>query len=516
LNSRTLLVFALAFVVSLAVMVAIRVPNSGVGSVLIDMWRSERTLYLFNTSRSFDINSAPMIVEQTIAFGLFLSVIAATVLNMEWRIGAVLIALAVSIALGLAPPQAIIERAIDWRLIFFLIGSMTFAGILRRLGVFTYIAMKILELSRGRASVFLLILGLISTLLAAVLDEATSIIYMVTLILELRRFLRIDVKPLIIFSVLATNVGSIALPIGNPIGIYLAFQAGIPVSVFVRICLPLALIASVMTTALFAAANRGYYNMLRRELEERRRAIEAYVVSRYTALSREELAAIKRGLVLLMVFVVLVSTVELSAKALSSATLIEEDPHALLSIIPYVLIALAVAATELSLHEVSKTLEAAVEWPSLVFFMGLFSLAYILNFTGVTHKLAYLIASVSTPGTAAANLIIGTVMFFGSAVLSSVLDNLSVIVTLTGPTTMLTSVGLSKAAFLALLYGGVFGGNYTPVGSTANIIAVSLAEKEKIKIGWGEWLRLALVATSLQIVAAELWLLMALRLGITW
>jgi Na+/H+ antiporter NhaD/arsenite permease-like protein len=38
----------------------------------------------------------------------------------------------------------------------------------------------------------------------------------------------------------------------------------------------------------------------------------------------------------------------------------------------------------------------------------------------------------------------------------------------------------SESTYSALLYGRVFIGNYTPAGSTANIVAISLPEKRKI------------------------------------
>jgi Na+/H+ antiporter NhaD/arsenite permease-like protein len=98
-------------------------------------------------------------------------------------------------------------------------------------------------------------------------------------------------------------------------------------------------------------------------------------------------------------------------------------------------------------------------------------------------------------------------MLFTSAGLSSVLDNLSLVVTLTPVAILLNQLGIAHASlYFALLFGGVFGGNYTPVGSTANIVAVGLAEKRKIRITWGSWLKLALVSTTIQILVALLYL----------
>lgn len=84
---------------------------------------------------------------------------------------------------------------VEWRLILFLIGSMIFAYILRTLGVFRFIALVILKASRGSPTLFVLIMSLISWFLAIAVDEATSIIYIVMLLLDLRKLIKKDVLP---------------------------------------------------------------------------------------------------------------------------------------------------------------------------------------------------------------------------------------------------------------------------------------------------------------------------------
>jgi Na+/H+ antiporter NhaD/arsenite permease-like protein len=53
---------------------------------------------------------------------------------------------------------------------------------------------------------------------------------------------------------------------------------------------------------------------------------------------------------------------------------------------------------------------------------------------------------------------------------------------------------LVKPLWWALLFGGCFGGNITLIGSTANIVALGILEKErKIKISFFRWLKIGLV-----------------------
>jgi Na+/H+ antiporter NhaD/arsenite permease-like protein len=118
-------------------------------------------------------------------------------------------------------------------------------------------------------------------------------------------------------------------------------------------------------------------------------------------------------------------------------------------------------------------------------------------------KLAYALSTIST-----SPLALLTLMVISSATLSSVLDNLSVIVAFTPIAMLFVNAGLiSSIIFFALLFGGVFGGNYTPIGSTANIVALSMAEKEKVKLSWRRWLSTALITTTTQIAIAVLWVI---------
>ncbi|MEN2998960.1 MAG: hypothetical protein ABDH61_00005, partial [Acidilobaceae archaeon] len=60
--------------------------------------------------------------------------------------------------------------------------------------------------------------------------------------------------------------------------------------------------------------------------------------------------------------------------------------------------------------------------------------------------------------------------------------------------------------FWALLFSGTMAGNYTPIGSTANIIALGLMEKKGKKISFGYWIKYAVPIATLQVLISLLWL----------
>ncbi len=495
---KGLLVSLVVLVLSFAGMYLIRVPYEGVGKSIIDAWCSVRGGCLDPSL----INSSRSIVEQGASLGFFLVVIALTAISMEYRYYAALLGVSAIVFLGVVSPQLVIG-GVEWRLILFLIGTMTLAYVLRSLRVFEYLAIRMLQASRGNPVLLVAYLSILSWFLALTVDEVTSITYVLMLVFDMHRLTGYDVRPLVILSVLATNTGSVGLPVGNPIGLYLAFTANLSITSFIVKALPLSLLNLALLVVVFSALARGYLSGFGERLS--RDMIDKVAVRFYTSLSPSEITRVKEGLVILIAFLTLVGVDDQLSRAISLLGGINVDPHALLAFIPYPLI--MVSTPLIGASRMGEVLEKGVEWPSIIFFISLFMLGYSLFWSGVASKLAYLTVLLSSLTGAVSFPLLYTIMLVLSAGLSSVLDNLSVIVALTPVAQTLVSIGGSAAAFWALLYGGVFGGNYTPIGSSANIIAVGLSEKNKMEIGWGEWLKMALVATTIEVVVAIAWTL---------
>jgi Na+/H+ antiporter NhaD/arsenite permease-like protein len=499
---KIIIVFLVLLLASTTLMSLSKISNDAVGLAIASSWCIERGI---NTSaaRCLDLlNSSKLSFIQGFALALFLFTIALTVIKMEWRVAAAMLAIAVLIIIDASPPQYVLS-SVQWNLILFLVGTMTLAGLLREIGVFRFLAIGVLRVSRGSAFKLILLIVILAYALAAALDEVTSIVYVAMLVLELARILQVDVVPLLILSVLATNTGSSALPIGNPIGVYLLFRTNMSISLFIRNSLPLSLLNLAVLILVFSILERIYIGELNGSIKEHQDRINKYL-TRYLVEVEVEDARMRRirfGLSVLSVFIITVALNDYIVEFLSRLAGSEVDPHAFLSFIPYVFILLLTLVVPM--EEVSRLVEKSVEWSSILFFVFLFMLSHMLTYTGAMSKLAYLITRLASTS----SIILVAAMLFTSAGLSSVLDNLSLVVTLTPVAILLNQLGIARISlYFALLFGGVFGGNYTPVGSTANIVAVGLAEKRKIRITWSSWLKLALVSTTIQILVALLYL----------
>jgi Na+/H+ antiporter NhaD/arsenite permease-like protein len=142
-----------------------------------------------------------------------------------------------------------------------------------------------------------------------------------------------------------------------------------------------------------------------------------------------------------------------------------------------------------------------LDWGTLVFLVGIFIVVGTLSESGALEVLAEAMASL-----VGGNLLLGFVLIVGISVLiSGFVDNVPYIAAM-----LPVASGLAKAVQVApelllfgLLIGSCLGGNLTPFGASANIVAVSISEKQGSKVNFWQWLKIAGPFTVVTTVAAS-------------
>jgi Na+/H+ antiporter NhaD/arsenite permease-like protein len=152
-----------------------------------------------------------------------------------------------------------------------------------------------------------------------------------------------------------------------------------------------------------------------------------------------------------------------------------------------------------------ELVEKRVDWWTLTFFILLFASVGTLRYVGVTDRIAQGLKAVAgtNPGLLLA-LILGL-----SALLTAFLDNILVVATFIPIIADLGASGAPTAAlWWGLLFGGTLGGNATMIGSTANIVAIGMLEREKHTVRFSQWLGpgLAVTLPTLALAFVLLWL----------
>jgi Na+/H+ antiporter NhaD/arsenite permease-like protein len=148
-----------------------------------------------------------------------------------------------------------------------------------------------------------------------------------------------------------------------------------------------------------------------------------------------------------------------------------------------------------------------VEWPTLVFFAGLFVMVGALVATGVVDELADAAADA-----AGGRLLLTTmVLLWASAALSAIVDNIPYVATMSPVVADLVHAGgdgPSQVLWWSLALGADLGGNATAVGASANVVVLGIAARSGRKISFWEFTRYGLIVTAVTITLTVpyLWL----------
>src|SRR6185312_12348239 len=110
--------------------------------------------------------------------------------------------------------QEVAVEAVDWNTLGLLVGMMLMVKVTEPTGVFTWLAIRTGQLSRGRPLAVVLSLASTTALLSAFLDNLTTVLLIVPITFLLADTLDIDALPLVIIEIVVSNIGGTATLIG--------------------------------------------------------------------------------------------------------------------------------------------------------------------------------------------------------------------------------------------------------------------------------------------------------------
>ena len=131
------------------------------------------------------------------------------------------------------------DTGIDWDVIFLLLGMMIIVGVLRRTGVFEYVAIWAAKRAKGSPLRVMILLTLITAVASAFLDNVTTVLLIAPVTLLVCDRLGINPVPFLIAEVMASNIGGAATLIGDPPNIIIASRSGLTFNDFLVHMTPL-------------------------------------------------------------------------------------------------------------------------------------------------------------------------------------------------------------------------------------------------------------------------------------
>src|SRR4030065_2417229 len=186
---------------------------------------------------------------QVLSLSIFFMVIFGTILFWQFRLSFALFGISLLLALGLLDIPHLIEFA-GLDIILFLVGMMILVGYLEEKQFFESLVNALVRLVGPRPILLVVALMVAGAISAALVDEVTSILFMTATMIHLTSRFGINPIPFVIIQVFATNIGSSATVVGNPIGVMIAMRAGLTFQDFLRWASPVSLCSLLVTIPL--------------------------------------------------------------------------------------------------------------------------------------------------------------------------------------------------------------------------------------------------------------------------
>jgi Na+/H+ antiporter NhaD/arsenite permease-like protein len=377
--------------------------------------------------------------------------------------------------------ERIVSQGINWQTIFFIAGMMVMVEGLGDVGFFRWICLFIARLVKYKVVPILVTFMLLAGFLAMFIDSITVLLFLAMVTIELARMLKFDPVPIIIAEIFAANVGGAATMSGDPPNIIIGTALGYSFTDFLMNTGLIAWIGMIIVLVFF-------YFIFRKALIQSQNKLSSET-KQYP--NPKEAVTNPRGFfinvaIFLFVIILLVTHAQTGISVAS---------------ISFIAAGLTMLAAVKNVPHILKRLD----WKTLLFFIGLFVCVGGLEETGVLRALATFIGAVSGGNI----FVVLTIILWVSAFASALVDNIpfaATMVPVIQSISYTSGIDLHSQAW-ALALGTDIGGNATPIGASANVVGIAIAEKEGYKISWGKYCKYAFPAMILVVGACWLYLI---------
>lgn len=405
----------------------------------------------------------------------FILFLAYVFIAME-RIPKVTIAMvgaAATLLLGLVDHKHAFEH-VDFNVIFLLVSMMIIVHIASRSGMFNWLALEILKLTKGKPKTVLFALALFTAVASAFLDNVTTVILIMPVTFVIAREFDMDPIPFLITEILASNIGGTATLIGDPPNIIIGSRAGLTFMDFVNELAPIVIVSFIICIAIIIF-------MFRKNLVTTQDKMDHVANLDNSNTIKDKKLMIRSLIVLALVILGFV---------LHDITHMEAYVSAM------------AGASFLLLFEKPKDILHDVEWMTIFFFIGLFIIIGGLEATGGIEFLAAKLIEVTNGSLTMASMMI----LWGSGILSGIVDNIPYTATMAPLIAELKGTMDIYPLWWSLSLGACFGGNATIIGAAANVIVSEASYAAGHPISFFRFMKYGVLTTVISLALSSVYL----------
>ena len=385
---------------------------------------------------------------------------------------------------------------VSWETIGLLFGMFSLVAMLSEAGFFQFLALWVAEKLDYKAAAIFVVFPLLAAFLAAFIDSITVMLFLVSLTYEICHVVKMNPIPLVVAEVCGANIGGAATLVGDPPNVILGTMLGFTFNDFATHTAPIAIIGALVCVTMFY-------------MKEKKNIAASQVGS----VAAQETSGLRPADKIKDKYLLTVGLTGFFAAIilLTSHTFLEHAIGIKLSVAEAALIP-AIIAILFGGHKTHDIIHR-IDIDVLLFFIALFVIVGGLEKTHVIKFLADSMVSISGGNP----YILLAFLLFGAGYTSGVVDNVPLALTMG---VILKDISSQPSSMLALpimvwalALGVDIGGNITPIGASANVVAYSSMEKFGTKVGWGRWIGYAFWPTTVVLVICYALIILKLQIG---
>ena len=384
---------------------------------------------------------------------------------------------------------------IDFETIMLLLGMMAIVAILKRTMLFSFVSVKIAELTQGSPLKILILFSVVTAFLSAFLDNVTTVLIVIPIVIQLTAGMGLDPKIYVISQAVISNIGGTATLIGDPPNIIIGSKVGLTFNQFIfNLAIPV-LIAMCAAMLFIWITHREKFKPNNTNLTK------LFSVQLLLEKIRNEFLSVKID----KIFVCKC----LACLAIAIGLFVTQTITRISPGVASIFVAMLLFV--ISKVDVGQMLEE-IEWDTLLFFSGLFALVGVLEEKGVSEWLAHniFLRAGRNP------YLIVLMVLWVSGLTAGLMNNIPFTIAMIPIVNLMqeTNPIPNNILWWALVLGACFGGNLTMLGASANIVTVGIAKKFKHNISFFEFMRSSALIALITLVISSIYLSIYLWISI--
>ncbi|MFA5070154.1 MAG: SLC13 family permease [Patescibacteria group bacterium] len=367
---------------------------------------------------------------------------------------------------------------VNWNVMTLFVGMLVLADLFIDSQVPAYFAQKLA--SKAKTIVFaMLFICVLTSLISAFVENVATVLIIAPIAISLAKNLKIKAAPFLIAIAICSNLQGTATLVGDPPSMILGSYAKLSFNDFFWFHGHPGIFFAVQAGALASF-------------------IVLYFIFRHYKASVGQIEIVKvktwRPTILIVLLIL----------ALATSSVIAPDAPLLSGMITLVFALIGFLSQVVRVgHRAISDLIKPLDWSTTLFLLFIFIIVGSLTPAGVIDKITYLMKSITGDNI----FLTYTLIMWVSVLLSAFIDNVPyILMMLPVAGGLAVYLGVSPYLFyFSLLIGASVGGNITPIGASANIVSVGLAQKKAgEKISFKEFVKMGLPYTLAAVSAAWL------------